>query len=220
MVDFLETPRFDASINYGSSGGSGFNTTVFEGHGGVEQRGQNWATTKGKWNVAQGIKDTASFQVIKNLFMAVRGKAIGFRFKDWTDYQLIDEPATPVADGTNRVFKLQKTYTSGALSYTRRVFKPTYDADVTEGTDPLVVKNNGVVVPRGAGVSQVDVDFTTGKLTFGTSVVPAAGHIITVTGEFDLPVRFDTDFLDVSLEDFDQETWSNIPLVELLLPDA
>lgn len=212
MTDFLETPRFDPAISYGSTGGSGFNTTVFEGHGGVEQRGQNWNTTKGKWNVAQGIKSSADFAAIKNLFMAVRGKAIGFRFKDWGDYLMSLELATPLGDGVTTVFKMQRTYTSGALSYIRRVFKPV--------SGSIHVFDNGVERSLGVGASLVSIDYATGKMTFGASIVPIAAHQITVTGEFDLPVRFDTDHLDTTQENFDIETWNNIPLVELLLVDA
>lgn len=212
MVDFLETPRFDVNISYGSSGGSGFNTTVFEGHGGVEQRGINWATTKGKWNVAQGIRDTADMQAIKDLFMAVKGKAIGFRFKDWGDFQMTAAVATPTADGTNRIFKMQRTYTAGALSYVRRVFKPV--------TGTIHVFDNGTERPLGVATNQVAIDYATGIMTFGTSIVPTNTHVITVTGEFDLPVRFDTDNLNIAQDSFDTETWNSIPLVELLLTDA
>lgn len=212
MTDFLETPRFDVNISYGSSGGSGFNTTVFEGHGGVEQRGINWATTKGKWNVAQGIRTAADMQGIKDLFMVVYGKAIGFRFKDWGDFQMTLEEATPIANGVNNTFKMQRTYTAGALSYIRRVFKP------VSGT--IHVFDNGVERTLGAGASQVNIDYTTGIMTFGASIIPVNTHIITVTGEFDLPVRFDTDDLNITQDSFDTETWNNIPLVELLLVDA
>jgi uncharacterized protein (TIGR02217 family) len=213
MTDFLETPRFEPAISYGSTGGPGFNTTVFEGHGGVEQRGRNWATTKGKWNVAHGIRDTADFEAIRKMFMAVYGKAIGFRFKDWGDYQMALEIATPLGDGVTTIFKMQRTYTSGALSYTRRIFKP------VSGT--IHVFDDGVERTVGtADANRVTIDYATGKMTFGASIIPVAAHVITVTGEYDLPVRFDTDFLDVSQENFDMETWNNIPLVELLLPDV
>lgn len=212
MTSFLETPRFDVNISYGSSGGPQFNTTVFEGHGGVEQRGQNWATVKGKWNVSQGIRDTADMDVIKNLFMAVRGKAIGFRYKDWGDFNMVTDPCTPVADGTNRIFKMQKTYTSGALSYIRRIFKP------VSGT--IKVYDNGVLKTEGVGTGQYAIDYTTGIITFGTAIIPVNTHIITVTGEFDLPVRFDVDSLNITQDSFGTETWNSILLSELLLSDS
>lgn len=211
MVDFLETPRFDDRISYGSSGGPGFKTTVFEGHGGVEQRGINWAVTKGQWNVAQGIRDKADMDLIRALFLAVRGRAIGFRFKDWGDFELDEEVASGVVDGANDTFLIQKTYTSGALSYVRRIFKP------VSGTIHVFV--DAVEVTIGAGATEVAVDYTTGTLTFGASAIPALGQEVTVSGEYDTPVRFDTDLLNVTQDSFELQTWNNVPLVELMLSD-
>lgn len=212
MTVFLETPRFDTGISYGSAGGAGFSTTVFEGHGGVEQRGISWATCRGKWNVAQGIRDVSQMKIIRAFFMAVKGKAIGFRYKDWGDFQMTVDPATPIADGANRIFNMQCTYTAGALTYVRRIFKP------VSGT--IAVFDNGVLRTEGVGTGQYAIDYTQGIITFGTAIVPVAGHVITVTGEFDLPVRFDTDNLNVAEDSFSTETWSSIPLIELLLPGA
>lgn len=212
MTDFLEL-QFNPAISYGSAGGPGFNTTVFEGHGGVEQRGRNWATTKGRWNVAHGIRNHSDFEAIRKLFMSVRGKAIGFRFKDWGDYLMALEAATPVANGVNNTFKMQRTYTAGSLNYVRRIFKPV--------TGTIHVFDNAVERTVGtADANRVTIDYATGIMTFGASIIPLNTHVITVTGEYDLPVRFDTDNLDVAQENFDMETWSNIPLVELLLEDA
>jgi uncharacterized protein (TIGR02217 family) len=41
-----------------------------------------------------------------------------------------------------------------------------------------------------------------------------------VTCEFDVPVRFDADELSSSMDRFLTESWSNIPLVEILLEDS
>lgn len=212
MVEFLETPRFDVNISYGSAGGPGFNTAIFEGHGGVEQRGITWATAKGKWNVGQGIRDSADMKTIRALFMAVKGRAIGFRFKDWNDFELVAEPASGTANGSNPTFKIIKTYTAGSLSYVRRIFKPV--------SGSLVIKDNGVTRTIGVGAGNVAVDYTTGVLTFGASIIPAAAHVITVDGEFDTPVRFDTDNMTSAMDGFQTESWSSIPLVELLLEDV
>lgn len=212
MVDFLEV-QLEPNISYGSAGGAGFNTTVFEGHGGIEQRGINWATTKGRWNISQGIRDVADMELVRALFMAVRGKAIGFRFKDWGDYKMTADVATPTANGVNNTFKMQRTYTSGSLNYIRRIFKPV--------TGTIHVFDNGVERTVGTpNASRVSIDYATGIMTFGSSIIPVNAHVITVTGEYDLPVRFDTDFLNVAEENFNMETWSSIPLVELLLSDA
>lgn len=214
MTDFMESPRFPDNISYGSSGGPNFNTSVFEGHGGVEQRGINWNTVKGKWNVSQGIRDTADMNLIRSFFYGVKGRAIGFRYKDWGDYLLDEEEASGVVDGVNDTFKIIKTYlpeSNSNFTYVRRIFKPVEDSiTVLVDTTPITVGN---------GVTEVDIDFETGIMTFGSSVVPAMGTHVYVSGQFDLPVRFDTDALNVTEDSFDTQTWGSIPLVELLLID-
>jgi uncharacterized protein (TIGR02217 family) len=94
----------------------------------------------------------------------------------------------------------------------RRIFKP------VSGT--IVIRDDGVIVPLGTGATQVNLDFTTGIMVFGASVIPTNGSIITATGEFDTPVRFDTDQFSPAHDGFETESWSSIPLVELLLEDA
>jgi uncharacterized protein (TIGR02217 family) len=65
------------------------------------------------------------------------------------------------------------------------------------------------------GVEQVagwSVDTTTGLVTFSTA--PALGVEVT-DFEFDVPVRFDTDHMAVTIETFRLHAWQQIPIVEL-----
>lgn len=206
MTTFLETPRFPDDIAYGSAGGPGFKTFVFEGHSGIEQRNVAWSRARGKWNVAYGIRDKSAMDTVRALFYSVNGRAIGFRFKDWSDYELTNENIG-TGDGTTRVFTIKKTYTSGALSYERRIFKP---------VSALTVKVNGVTKTVS---THYDIDYTTGILTFTLGNAPTNGHAVTVTGEFDVPVRFDTDELAAKHDSWENETWDSIPIVELLLEE-
>ncbi len=66
------------------------------------------------------------------------------------------------------------------------------------------------------GVEQLSgwsVDATTGIVTFTTA--PAAGAAITADFELDVPVRFDTDHMAVTIETFRLHRWQQIPIVEL-----
>ena len=54
---------------------------------------------------------------------------------------------------------------------------------------------------------------TTGVVTFSTA--PAAGVAITADFELDVPVRFDTDHMAVTIESFKLHRWQQIPIVEL-----
>ena len=76
---FVET-QFPPDISYGSSGGSGFSTTVFTTEGGWEQRNINWSMTRAEYDVSQGIKSRSDMDVLVQFFMAMKGKAYAFRF--------------------------------------------------------------------------------------------------------------------------------------------
>lgn len=205
---FLETPRFPDDISYGSGGGPEFKTYVFEGHSGVEQRHIAWTRDRARYDVAYGVRDNADMNVVRSFFYNCFGRATGFRFKDWADYTLNTE-VIGTGDGVETVFPITKTYTTGALSYVRRIFKP------VPGT--IVVRVNGVTQTV---TTHYTVDTTTGIITFTGGNEPAMGHAVDVTCEFDVPVRFDTDSLKAVHEGFDTEQWGGIPLVEIILEDA
>lgn len=208
MVDFIETPRFPEDISYGSSGGPGFKTEVFEGYGGIEQRGQIWSRARARYNAMHGIRNTEDMDLVRALFYAVRGRAIGLRFKDHSDYQLTNE-LIGTGDGATDEFALIKTYGT-TNAYVRRIFKPVEDTlSVTVGGSPVTVGT--------PAINRVSCDFTTGILTFGGDVIPAAAAEIRATCEFDVPVRFDTDAMDVIHDGWQTESWSQIPLIELLI---
>lgn len=206
MLAFLETPRFPDQISYGSSGGPTFRTFIFEGHSGIEQGAVAWDRARHRYNAQKGITDKDDMDVVRAFFFNLRGRARGFRWKDWSDYELVNEQIG-VGDGVVAAFKITKTYTSGALSYVRRIFKPV----------------TGIQV-RVAGVLKTvavhyNINTTTGIITFTGGNIPTVGQAVTVTGEFDVPVRLDTDQLDAAHEGFLIETWGQIPIVELLLDE-
>jgi uncharacterized protein (TIGR02217 family) len=63
--------------------------------------------------------------------------------------------------------------------------------------------------------TDVVLDPTTGVLTFDHSHIPAAGAVITAGFEFDVPVRFDTDKLEISLQGIRHGAIPSIPIVEV-----
>ncbi len=57
------------------------------------------------------------------------------------------------------------------------------------------------------------VDVTTGIVAFITP--PAQDVDLTADFEFDVPVRFDTDHMSVTIETYKLQRWQQIPIVEL-----
>ena len=93
-----------------------------------------------------------------------------------------------------------KRYESGAQTWVRRIVKP------VAGT------RAGRARRRRAGLGW-SVNTTTGIVTFDTA--PGAGVLVTAGFEFDVPVRFDTDRLDVTWDLDRLGSIASIPLVEV-----
>lgn len=191
--------QFPTDIAYGATGGPEYLTTVVSMASGHEQRNANWSAARGTWNVASGLKNQTQLNSLIAFFRARKGRAIGFRFKDWTDYKATGQ-AIGTGDGVTKTFQLVKAYVSGAGSDVRTITKP------VQGT--VAVYLDGVVQATGWAV-----DTTTGIVTFGTA--PAQGVKVSANFEFDVPVRFDTDKMAATIEQINLHQWSDIPIIEI-----
>lgn len=197
-MSFVEI-QFPPGISYGSSGGPLYTTDIVITAGGHEQRNVQWEQARARYNVAHGVKTKAQLEQLIAFFRARKGRAYGFRFKDWTDHQLTNE-VIGTGNGVKTSFQLTKTYSSGGVDEVRVIRKP------VSGT--VIIKVDGVTVTSGLSVSTI-----TGIATFTTA--PASGKTITASAEFDVPVRFDTDRLSATLEDYGVHSWMDIPLIEV-----
>jgi uncharacterized protein (TIGR02217 family) len=195
---FIET-RFPTDIAYGSVGGPQYSTDIVITQSGYEQRNANWAQARAQYNVAHGVKTQAQLDCLIAFFRARKGRADGFRFKDWTDYQVTGQTIA-TGDGTTTVFQLIKTYTDGGIMQTRTIVKP------VAGT--VNVYLNGVLQTGG-----YTLDTTTGLMTF--TAAPALGVVISADFQFDVPARFDTDRLAATIDSYGSRSWHDIPIVEI-----
>lgn len=201
--------RFPEQVATGAVGGPSFSTDVVAAGSGHEFRNSNHADARRKWNVAHAIKDNAEFAELLAFFINRLGRAIGFRFKDWSDYQATAD-FIGNGDGTNGVFQLQKTYAGSPTSQVRTIFKPRDDID-SEGFDHQAKMFwDAVEQSRNEWI----LDITTGLVQFGAA--PALGVAVSWTGEFDVPARFDSDVMQARFDEFNIMTWDNIPIFELL----
>ena len=191
-MSFVEV-QFPTDISYGASGGPIFMTDVVATVSGHEQRNSKWSQSRAKYNVASGIKTEAQWQALIAFFRARRGMAIGFRFKDWSDYKAENQPLKSL--GGNE-YQLVKQYVSGAAVYEREISKP------VTGTVKLYEDS----ILQASGWS---IDTATGIITTSLSGTLSADF------EFDVPVRFDTDEMSISMDSFDAGNWGSIPLIEV-----
>lgn len=198
MTSFHEV-RFPEDIAYGSSGGPEYSTDVVITAGGYEQRNVNWQDARAVYNVAHGVKTGEQLDSLLAFFRARKGRAYGFRFKDWADYKA-ENQQIGVGNGVNTTFQLVKRYVSGGVTETRAIKRPV-DNSVDIYVDNILVSG------------EYSVNYTTGLVTFLSP--PANTKIIKADFEFDVPVRFDTDRLSASLDSYGVHSWRDIPIVEI-----
>jgi len=200
--------RFPDDISRGARGGPERRTQIVELASGDEERNASWANSRRRYDVAYGIRRADDLAAVVAFFEARNGRLYGFRFKDWADWKSCLPSETPAAtdqaigtgDGATTDFQLVKAYTSGSQSWTRTITKP------VGGTVRIAIDG----VEQTSGWS---VDTTTGIVTFTTA--PATGAAVTAGFAFDVPVRFDTDTLDVTLDIERLGSITSIPLLEI-----
>jgi uncharacterized protein (TIGR02217 family) len=202
--------RFPDNISRGARGGPERRTQIVELASGSEERNASWANSRRRYDVAYGIRRADDLAAVVAFFEARNGRLHGFRFKDWADFKSCLPSQSPgptdqpigTGNGAATLFQLTKRYASGAQTWTRAITKP------VAGT--VTIALNGATQASGWSIST-----TTGLITFTTA--PAAGVAITAGFEFDVPVRFDTDALDVTLDLEHHGSITSIPLIELHL---
>jgi uncharacterized protein (TIGR02217 family) len=207
--DFHEV-RFPLDVSLGSRGGPVRRTDVVTLASGREHRNSRWAHARRRYDAGLGVRTLDALHAVIGFFEERRGRLHGFRFRDRVDHRS-GPPSRAVGpfdqrigtgDGTTRSFPLLKLYGAGASAYARPIAKP------VGGTVRVAVA--GVEQAIGPGFA---CDPATGVVTFPTA--PAAGAAITAGFEFDVPVRFDTDELDIDLSAFEAGEVPRIPLIEI-----
>ncbi len=211
MPSFHEV-RFPTEVGIRSRGGPERRTDIVTLGSGREERNARWANARRRYDAGYGVRSLAALSHVISFFEERRGRLYGFRFKDRTDFRSsLTGTAPQMADqllgsgtGSRATFALVKTYGAGFAPYQRPIAKP------VAGT--VLVAVAGQVKTAG---SHFTVDATTGLITFTAGNIPANGAVVTAGFEFDVPVRFDTDLLEIDMASFEAGDIPTIPLIEI-----
>jgi uncharacterized protein (TIGR02217 family) len=206
--------RFPTAISRGAVGGPERRTDVVVLGSGFEERNSRWADSRRSYNAGYGIKALDDLDAVLAFFEERRGRLHGFRWRDHADFKSCAPQAVPsfldqpigTGDGGTPVFQLAKTYGATHAPYTRIIKKP------VAGTVTVAV--GGAQQSEG---TDFILDAATGAITFTPGHVPGVGAAVTAGFEFDVPARFDTDKLEVSLSGFQHGAIPNIPIIEIRL---
>ena len=201
---------FPTDISRGAVGGPERRTDVVVLGSGHEERNSRWAHSRRSYNAGYGVKSLDDLHAVIAFFEERRGRLYGFRWRDHSDWKscppqqqtsAIDQ-VIGIGDGETSAFRLRKTYGSSHAPFGRIITKPVA----------------GSVLIAVDGVEQSDrvvVDPASGTVTFDAEYIPGAGEEITAGFAFDVPVRFDTDKLEINLQGFQHGAIPSIPIVEV-----
>lgn len=204
--------RFPVEVALGARGGPERRTEIVTLASGREERNARWALSRRKYDAGYGVRSIEALSAIVAFFEERRGRLYGFRFRDRLDWTSAPRNAPPLptdqplgtGNGVEREFQLVKRYGAAHAPYERPISKP------VGGSVRIAVNGS-----EGLAGTHFDCDATSGLVTFRAGHVPPAGATITAGFVFDVPVRFDTDFLEVDLSAFEAGAIPNIPLIEI-----
>lgn len=204
---FIESLLFPITISPGPIGGPGYSTDVVTVAGGHEQRNAGWSVPRRRYELSTSVKTQADFEAVRDVFYQARGRLHGFRFRDWSDYRATTaNGVTVLTSGSS--YQLQKRYASGSYLVDRNIVKPVAGM---------------LTIWRTRGGTPSDITGST-TIDTATGIITVTGHVggdvYTWSGEFHVPVRFDTDQLQAVvvavLDSGSLQSWSSVPLIEVI----
>lgn len=200
---------FPLALAFGASGGPSRKVEITQLASGGEHRNAPHARSRRIYNAGVGIKSLEDLSALIAFFEARRGALFGFRFRDPIDHLSCGPSETPSAtdqhigtgDGSNTRFILVKNYSDAQSSYARPITKP--------------VSSSVKFAINGSEQAQADytLNALTGEVVFAAP--PPAGTHISAGFVFDVPVRFDIEQIELTLESFGAGEMATIPLIEL-----
>jgi uncharacterized protein (TIGR02217 family) len=202
--------RFPTSISRGATGGPERRTEIVALASGREERNSRWAHSRRRYNAGFGIRTLDEIHEVVRFFEERRGRLHAFRWKDHADFKSCAPGADisafdqAIGEGPGSAYQLVKRYGTGLRNYVRTIVKP------VAGTVKIAVA--GVLQTEGTDFS---VDHATGLVSFLPGREPAAGAAVTAGFEFDVPARFDTEYLAINLASFRAGDIPDIPVIEV-----
>ena len=209
--------RIDEDIERGATGGPSFRTIIQRApKSAKEVRVQDWQYALRQWQIGYSAGHERNRNIVSDkiltFFLERRGRLHSFRFRDWTDYQAVRAHFHARTGPAANVSTQLGIWYGTVNPYWRKITKP------VAGTISIYVNNAGNV-PRAATVvppASYSIDYLTGIATIQASVFGASttSHLYW-SGEFDLPVRFDTDDFEQRVANINSVSMNRFPIIEV-----
>lgn len=180
----------------------GWNTGIVPLSGGYEHRNKNQAQPRRRYEVQYNNKDLSVINAIQAFIDGAEGAYSAFLAKDWSNYQLTDHTIL-TATGGETTAQIKQIW--GTISqFSRNLYY------LKAGT--LSVYKNSVLLNGTDSPPDYDLS-STGLITFAVAL--SAADVITVTVQFYVPVRFETDNFMVEVTG-PSGTYAKVPRITLI----
>lgn len=177
MVDSVV---LDERIALGFRANPVWKTTVVTAANGREVRNAAWSDAMMQYRFSYNNLDMADAQALVAFFHGRRGRQRSFLLKAYDDFQLVQE-TIGTGDGSTTAFQAIKTYDT-VNPWVRTI------RHIKTGTLTVTVNNTPATVSS----------YTSGLITLASP--PANAAVVRATCEYYVPVRFDVDEFDVSVD--------------------
>lgn len=179
----IEFPR---RIALGAQRRAGWKTAIAASRSGRESAGQDWSRTRHSFDVSFAVRTASDYHAITAHFHSMRGRFKHFPFMDVLDYRAEASNGVLIEDaGSPTVFYLAKRYGTGGDAYDRRITRP------ISGTPVIYRLRTGTTTVI---TGSCTISTTTGAVTISGGVY-SPGDVLSWSGQFYVPSRYDTDDL-------------------------
>lgn len=168
--NILNEARFDDNVRqWMASGGPSYSTSIVSVQSGDEQRARNWINSRGMWNIGDRNVPMSKYQQLLSFFHRVRGRHVGFRIRDWTDFADDGRGVLGAGTGTGDLsYQMNKIRTIDGVagaSY-QKITRPVGPSFASSLGNTVEVYLNGIEVPQGATPGSCMVNDSTGVVVF------------------------------------------------------
>ncbi len=212
MAEFFDDILLPMEVAYATSAASAHRTQIIETASGFEYRNSPWQAPRRLYRFAGGPQKLDVLLSLKQFFDDRRGRLHGFLLDDWSDNQSANHPADVSAtdqplwplDDSGTLFALQKNYVSGPRILRRRIIKPVVESlQLARGEESLAINRDYQLDPK------------TGVVRLMQAL--QAGETLTAGFHFHVPVRFDSDELEITRLSDEIGQVAPVPMIELKL---
>ena len=206
--------RLQDAVNIRAGGSLEYSTQIFTSASGFEHRNGRWAQPRRRYALDFGTRRIRDLRTLSRFFRARKGRLHGFLWRDQLEYRSHNRPGGTLATdqpmqrlrADGRVWAFYKGLRQAPTDPRfRRIFKPVAAS--------VRVAHRGQQIPP----TQYVVHAAAGVIVFAAA--HARTEDVTAGFEFDVPVRFDADQLEIQLTGSAAGTCAPIALVELRLPE-